>query len=222
MWSRYPESRSAEAAKEPWWQCLLSDVSLSEQWEPGHTDRPTSPILSACNGDSPPPSVSTQSQRILGEIARVDWDYMNLGEWDEIWGVNAFYWLRLVMLYFHGEEFYVLCYVTDYLWPLGCRVSGLTSFKAGMETGRELAPLLPSQVWYFWGLSMFHLTNSMAVPLLAQSTCPTNKLRLALNSQFSCLSFLWARFTCICHHVWLFFEFFFKAFHNNHLMVQLQ
>lgn len=44
---------------------------------------------------------------------------MNLWEWDGIWGTNAFILLAetemLWMLYLHGEEFQVLCLVTDSL-----------------------------------------------------------------------------------------------------------
>lgn len=59
------------------------------QWEPGHADRSTSQTISACKGGSPLPSVTAQSQRILGEITCVDRDYMNLGERGGIWGVEC-------------------------------------------------------------------------------------------------------------------------------------
>lgn len=49
--------------------------------------------------------------------------------------------------------------------------------KVGMETGKDLAPLLPVSgldlnlmFWDFWGLALFHVISSMPVLLGARST----------------------------------------------------
>lgn len=87
-----------------------------------------------------------------------------------------------MILYLHGKEFQVLCYVTDCL-------------EIGMEIERELALLLWYEFLNFWGLSMLHFTSSMPISLVVQSPCPglpnhAPSHRL-LNTQNNLTKFYW-------------------------------
>lgn len=78
---------------------LSSDVSLCKSQEPG-LGRWVHRCNVGCFGaESLPRSVIAQRKQSLVNslcsLLRVDGDYTNLWEWDGIWRMSAFYWLRL-------------------------------------------------------------------------------------------------------------------------------
>ena len=147
---------------------LCSDVNLFKQKEPDQQVGPKDQWWVPEGRESSPKcysSVKTVSNDpwwnnlcALFHVVRHD---LNLKKWDGIWGINAFYWLRLRCWWRIPGA--VLC---DYV-TCDRMVGGLwVSFTpAGLK------------FWDFQGLNMLHLASFMTVPLLSQYLCPT-----ALNS----------------------------------------
>lgn len=125
-------------------------------------------------------SNDSHSQYILREITcvrylvRVDRNYMNLLEWDGIWGIHVFYWLSLRC------HWCSICMRKDsgcynITWLITCDplswVLWLLFKRRNRNRCRAPLLLLFSNLWDSWGLSSLSLSGSYA-HLVAQPMCP--------------------------------------------------